>query len=415
MTREQDIKENAKQMNEVARQSLLPVEVGAAFQNRDLLEALSAEGPRREEVRERLRLILKLTEKGKAQDLFLAPKAFHTPVMLVGSGPSLDEAGPHLKNWKGHVMCSTSQARALVYYDHPPEYIVAYDVRTKWDELEGVDWSKYPQVGLCVHPGMSMELMEKWAATGNPIYTYRQALQGDQFRQEILPLAYPFIRSTISMGGCTLTTQLSMMHQMDYSVGFLVGVDFGNSRFAEWKLKGTPEGEKWVVDLPPVPDPTRAVESVTGAQTDSMQCFYKRQMFVINRMDRSVLISCSTPGKSAINELPWAPIAKVVERQGMGLEALQPSAAVVERICDVYLAQAGKYCIEVQGQPIWMEQVDPMDAIPKLLANVASQGARIPNVEAVMAYWKGVIHEAETGEGPLKAIREQWAEAAKAL
>jgi len=417
MIKEVEIKENAKQMNQLARQSLLPLEVEAAFDNRPFLKALANKDTKaiQQDIK-RLELLEQSLAKGyAAQDMFLAPKAFRAPAMLVGSGPSLDEAGPYLKDWKGQIFCSTSQARTLLYYGHAPEFIVAYDVRTQWDELAGIDWKKYPTSGLCVHPGMSIDVISKWVETGNPLYFYRQTLQDDQFRQEILPLAFPFIRSQVMMGGCTLTTQLSMMTQMGYSAGFLVGVDFGGSRFTEYKLKGTKSGEEWVGNPAPVPDPERAVQSITGVQSDAMQIFYKRQLFVIQRMDRSVLISCSTPGKGTINELPWAPIRKVIEQQGEGFEVLYPSRVVIERICDVYLAQAGKYCVEVQGTPIWLEQVDPMDAIPKLLANVASQGARIGNVDAIMAYWKGVIHEAETGEGPLKAIRAGWKETAAAM
>lgn len=395
MTHETEIKENAAQMNMLARQSLFPLEVEAAFSNRPLLK--------------------RLHEEKRTQDMFLNPKAYQAPVMIIGSGPSLDEAGPYLKDWKSEVMCSTSQARTLLYYGKVPDFIVAYDVRTRWDELSGINWKKYPSAGLCVHPGMATEIIERWAETGNPLYTYRQRLSGDQFREEVLTLAYPFIRSSVMMGGCTLTTQLSMMRNMGYNVGFLVGVDFGNSRFTEYKLGADKNGEKWIAHPAPVPDAAKAVETVTGMQSDSMQVFYKRQMFVIQRMDRSVLISCSTPGKSCINELPWAPIKAVIERQGQGFERLYPSAAVIERICDVYLAQAGKYCVEVQGQPMWLEKVDPRVAIPELLANVAKQGARIGSVDRIMAYWESVLHESETGEGPLQAVRAQWAEAAKEL
>lgn len=389
MNKERDIKENAQQMNLLARQSLFPLEVDACFENRALLRGLA--------------------KSGRAKDMFINPPAYKAPLIIVGSGPSLDEAGPHLHKWKGDVSCSTSQAKTLIYYGKPPKYIVAYDVRTEWDELKGIDWKKYPDVGLCVHPGMSTDIINRWIETGNPIYLYRQRLTGDPFREEVLPIAYSFIRSSVMMGGCTLAAQLTMMMPMGYTHGFLFGVDFSASRFTSYELKADKEGEKWIPNPPPAVDMSKAVESVTGVLTDTMQTFYKRQLFVIMRMDRSTLISCSTPGKSAINELPWAQAEEVIERQGQGYESLLMSREVVERVCDVYLAQAGKYCIDIQGAPYWLEKVDPMKEIPEKLAEFASKGARVGNIDAIMEYWKSVMHEAETGEGPLQKVREAWA------
>ncbi len=68
--------------------------------------------------------IMHLFRTGRAKDLNEEVKQRGTPVILTGSGPSLDDTIEKLKNWKGGIICHYSQALTLMYHGIVPDYIV---------------------------------------------------------------------------------------------------------------------------------------------------------------------------------------------------------------------------------------------------------------------------------------------------
>ena len=49
------------------------------------------------------------------------------PAIILGSGPSLDDTVPYLKDWKGAILCSTSQLAVCEANGIIPTYVVLID------------------------------------------------------------------------------------------------------------------------------------------------------------------------------------------------------------------------------------------------------------------------------------------------
>jgi hypothetical protein len=55
-------------------------------------------------------------------DMRNLPRLNGDPVLVLGSGPSLDDMLPYLKDWKGKIACSTSHLSLLEYMEIEPDY-----------------------------------------------------------------------------------------------------------------------------------------------------------------------------------------------------------------------------------------------------------------------------------------------------
>src|SRR3989304_854444 len=91
------------------------------------------------------------------------------PIVILGSGSSLNDIIPTLKYWKGAIMCSTSQASTMVYYGRTPEYIVCLDPRVPpQDELAAPDWG---DAVMIAHVSIPFEYISRWIKRAKkPIY-----------------------------------------------------------------------------------------------------------------------------------------------------------------------------------------------------------------------------------------------------
>jgi len=202
-----------------------------------------------------LHTILEAEKEGRAHDIGRVPKVRRLPAFVLGSGPSVDEVMPLLKDWNGGIFCSPSHARTLVYYDAPPTHIVALDPFCSWNEMKGVDWSKY-NTKLVVQPGVIPELLEKWP---NEILLYRQYLgnhdtfyareqnqmychrkfANEDLRQRVNRVTEfaPIIPTEITVFACSPPMEMFAAEVLGYGNIFLSGCDFafsyGKSRFTE--------------------------------------------------------------------------------------------------------------------------------------------------------------------------------------
>jgi hypothetical protein len=71
---------------------------------------------------------------GTIEDIFIKKNADinvlpqkNEPVLILGSGPSLDDWRPYIKEWKHDIMCSTSQLAWLQSLKINPRYIFLID------------------------------------------------------------------------------------------------------------------------------------------------------------------------------------------------------------------------------------------------------------------------------------------------
>jgi hypothetical protein len=83
--------------------------------------------------------------QGRAQCVGTRHGKHGGPCLIIGSGPSLDDALPVIEKWEGGIICSPSHASSLVKWGRPPDYVLALDYRSEFHHGMLVDnWRKYP-------------------------------------------------------------------------------------------------------------------------------------------------------------------------------------------------------------------------------------------------------------------------------
>jgi hypothetical protein len=196
-------------------------------------------------------------ERGQAKDLNEEPKKKLKPVILTGSGPSLDDSIEKLRLWQGDIICHYSQALTLMYHEIEPDYIVALDAICNWEGLQGVDWKK-TKTKLVLHPGMWPSLVKNWP---NEMLFYRQNMgKPDAFGMNEQKIMYsarhgtleealvnkfafePKIKTELTMFACTPPAQLFVAQVLQYGNVFLTGMDFAyinnKIRFTNYTIEG---------------------------------------------------------------------------------------------------------------------------------------------------------------------------------
>ena len=185
--------------------------------------------------------INELYTSGQAYDLKDEPKHGGQPVIITGSGPSLDDTISKLKDWTGGIICHYSQAVSLAYMGVEPDYIMALDALCNWEGLMDIDWSKL-KTKLIVHPGMYPSLINNWP---NGMLLYRQNLgKRESFTRDVQRVMYSekletleealagtiklktMIQTEITMFACTPPAQLIAAQVLEYGPVFLTGMDF---------------------------------------------------------------------------------------------------------------------------------------------------------------------------------------------
>ena len=278
--------------------------------------------------------ILRMIDAGRAKDLNEEPKHTGEPVLIIGSGPSLDTALEVMKDWKYGIICSPSHASTLMYHGVEPSYVMALDPFESWSSFAGIDWSQ-TRTKLITHPGVWPDLIENWP---NDILLYRQNLgRSDSFYATTQRNMYTtregarekaqfklHIRTEITVFACSPPCQLFASDRLGYSPPFLVGVDFAfndtHDRFTEYTVKHEAR-EITPGNAPPMTVPVewekhehlndgqawgdrRQGELVTtnnGLLTTWVLLYYKKNMISAWRLMNSTVWIV---GKSSITEMP---------------------------------------------------------------------------------------------------------------
>lgn len=338
------------------------------------------------------RYIMDGITEGRMRDLDAEPKvAKNTPVFILGSGPSIDEAMPLFKEWQGGIICSTSQAPTLIYHGVEPDYIVGLDPFSSWDEIKNIDWTK-TKSKLVVHPGVWPDLFKNWP---NEVLLFRQFLGNhsswyatDQKMmyserkpdvaaecQHKPPQLRSLIPTEMTVFACGPPAQLYVAKALGYGVNFLSGCDFafhsGKRRFTmaypqedgSWKIQESlvdESGDKTdVADEtgtptdPNTPDTPMMTEN--GLKTQRLMVYYKKNFLTAVRLSGQTTYVC---GISAITELPNVPVAEVIAKQGHGYQR-QKRRELVKWI-EPYLAGVGCFVLTGPAGETFMETENPM-------------------------------------------------------
>ena len=312
------------------------------------------------------------------------------PAMIIGSGPSLEDALPIISEWKGAIFCSSSQAATICHYGHDPEYIVMLDPRTRAEELFDIDHWEGRKSAMVTHPGMAPQTLAYWP--NRKIY-FRVMEPNTSFYTEVLPVGYHFINCILFLFSCSLSAQIGLARLMGYDPLILVGCDFAAGRFRKWSYDRTvkphiEDGEmksekgKWVQEAREDPwAPTgvreRLVIANNGVLTERVQLFYKRSLACVLRLDKPNLIHCSPPGRSIVHELPYVPVREVVACQGRNLEHYYLSKNELIDRMEIYLGSQNTWVIPIREGIRYFESPDPKASLKPYIAQFKSQGVEM--------------------------------------
>lgn len=319
------------------------------------------------------------------------------PCLLLGSGPGTDDIMPYLKDWKGGIMTSISQATTCVYYGNEPDFIVALDPRHRWETLSQVDTWKGKRSKLLLTPCMHPHLVANWPL--KKLY-YRVIDQNIDFYRDILPAGYDFIHSYLYIFAHTLAAQVSFAHMMGYDPLILVGCEFGGSRYMRWYYDQEQKVEtkhgrtrvvkgKWRHEKPHGKLEVRKemqVRARNGVITSRLQLFYKRSLFCVIRLDKCNIVNCSRPKESIIDEFPFITFQEALKRQETGYKDLYYTQKQIKDVTEQYLARGNQWVLVIEEQPTeelrFYEQKD-IGALGAYLAGLRANGVPV-NVEKNM-------------------------------
>ena len=342
--------------------------------------------------------IAKAMEEGRARDLSAEPKVDRIPAFVIGSGPSLDEVLPLLKDWEGGIFCSTSHARTLVYHGAPPTHVMVLDPYCAWNSMEGVGWTKY-NTKIIVNPGVWPDLIDNWpnemllfrqflgnrntfyAQQQNQMYATRKMGGDDLTRPGSRNTQWiPMIPSELTVFACSPPAEMFAAGALGYGNIFLSGCDFsyshGKGRFTAQIPQ--PDGT-WKEDARPYTDPkeaqgfgdpdttgyhlpqdadseaTEVIMSANGIPSMALHLYYKKNMLTAVRLGCQNVFDTDD---GAITELIKVDAKEVIARQGKGYKRQTPRS-IAKRL-EPYLAKVGAYVLEGPKGYTFVETDNPL-------------------------------------------------------
>jgi hypothetical protein len=328
-------------------------------------------------------LIMEDFAAGRASNLDPRQPGNAGPALIIGSGPTLDRNHDLIRGWNGGIFCSSSQCRAMVALGKKSFNIVAVDVKTLSNEFTPMNIWGDVGANLILHPGMDPEVIHEWRWRKQ---YFRIIVHGMPFYTEMLPIAYPMIRTTMYVYGCVASAQIMIANLLGYGPLFLIGCDFGyegnQARFTDFNR--TADG-KWELAEKSGPPQFTLHPKVTfrnGVVSDHFQAYYKQTFFNAWRLTLADIFRVGPGG--GLYEVPEISKERLSQTQG----ALEASDFVLSNrdkqdISERYLLQFGTYTFEFpNGQVEFVLFKNPEVEIPQYLEMVNNmfRQQRMPGV-----------------------------------
>ncbi len=299
-------------------------------------------------------------------DIVSLPHKKGEPVLILGSGPSLNDVVPLLKDWKGDIICSTSQLLLLEYLCIEPTYCMLIDCDPNPTVLKFVaDYHvPNPKTLFITHPQVPREYFELWRGG---IRFFRMLDPGDELSKKYMPMAYGLLNektgwrlgSYILNSGNVANAMIPFAQSLEYSPIFTCGIDLGYPD--EWYRGISAErkdGELVITEHVPLPTqekrPIKYEKSINGVTVDELCYFYKYSMIILLGLGHVPVISCS---RGSVGEFQYVNPKEVVEKQGKGFEHLLWSAQDSYRIGQAYLKDRQIYILKTD---FWIETINIM-------------------------------------------------------
>ena len=331
--------------------------------------------------------------EGRAIDLARVPKQPKKSVLITGSGPTLDEALPLLKDWEGDIICSTSQAVTLMAWGRIPEHICALDPDSHPSELEPMEKWRGTGTILHMHPGVTPDLVKAWEG---PIALFRKLQPQTSFYAGEQAAGYselgPFrdgrywgseskigISAQIPMLACVLPAQMSIAKHIGYRQQVLVGADFSFPHDKQRLTSRSWKDGKWI-DHEPIKlddyysqidstdDPLVETE-FDGLKTTPMQIFYAHQTVIAWRVIEVDIVNASHLG--LLRMFPHVPIQEVIRRGNKGVKGFNLKQII--EASEAHLARQNIYFIYVANGVMPHEFKDPLHELPRVIPQIKQQ------------------------------------------
>lgn len=306
--------------------------------------------------------------KTKDCDMRNVPRLNGDPVLVLGSGPSLDDMLPYLKDWKGKISCSTSHLPLLDYMGIEPDYCFFIDGDPTMEFLVQNWVKKHHKTLMICHPQLPREIIEAWP--DDQVYFFRMFDPGDIFSKDYLPLQYGWVNqetnwhigSYILNSGNVVNSQVPALQALGAGAIFLCGYDIGypdlpdkpgvprfrSSYVGKAPLAFTIEGETDQLNPPPeLPSqqirPIKYERSNNGVLADELCWFYKYSLIILLGLGNVPVLSCS---RGIVSEIPYVSPKEVVEKQGRGFEHLMLKPHESYQIAQTYLKYRGIHILK---------------------------------------------------------------------
>lgn len=314
--------------------------------------------------------------KDKDRDIKNLPRVKGDPILLLGSGPSLDDAIPYLKEWNGAIACSTSQLGLLEYLGIHPTYCMLIDCDPAAGVLNYVlpytDFHK--DTILITHPQIPREYLQAWKGD---VYFFRMLDPGDEFSAKYLPFAVGWmnqetnwkVSSYVLNSGNVINSLIPLLQLLGYGgpgpndgAIFLLGYDLGypDNKMRSSRMDKQEDGTWKVTEPPPLTDERwkQAVRSdgMNGVPSDELGVFYKYSFMNLYGMACPPILSCS---RGILYEVPYVHPKEVIEKQGRGFSHMLIPPVQAYKLAREYMWRRGihmlktDFFLEVQNTGAW--------------------------------------------------------------
>jgi len=213
------------------------------------------------------------------------------PCLVVGSGPSLDDYLPYVKDFPGVVIAGATNARTLAASGRIPDFICCLDSnKDTWAGMEakGFDWG---DAMLITHPSCDPTILKNWKGQ---LRMFRPMQMGYDFFDNVYPQMYDFIEFGLVNAGCTVNTELELATLLGCAPVIITGVDLGfvdgRARCAQFKYV---EGRWERQPDPPLQTKSAMRRSRAGCLTTEEMAVYKQNFFLLARTEATTVYSCS--------------------------------------------------------------------------------------------------------------------------
>ncbi len=216
------------------------------------------------------------------------PKRDLTRAIICGSGPSLEQIGPHIRDWNGLLICGPTNVGFCLAHGRAPDYIILIDASPEhWVHMKRLPIP--PTTTVCLPPNIDVSVTKLFP--GNR-HWFKSRIQNEQYEWFNLATECFFtpIKNYMLQAGCTANQEIILlqlfktMKMFDTKEIYLCGVDFAYhpdaSRVSYYRYQ---ENIDEYVRKPPKAVRTRARTRTAenGMLTDRSMIGYKRSLYVM--------------------------------------------------------------------------------------------------------------------------------------